>query len=377
MNNQQSIKMFDPTRHYLKHKEEYDNAVMDVMASGRFINGPAIKQLENQLSEYVKVNHSVAVSNGTDALMIALMALGVGVNDEVITVPFTWISTAEVISIIGAKPVFVDVDRETFNMDVNKLEAAITTNTRAIIVVSLYGQIADMEKIGEIASKYCIPVIEDGAQSFGSERNGYKSCSCSWEMNLISTTSFFPTKPLGGYGDGGACFTNDDNLADKLRMVRNHGGLVRFKHEMVGTNGRYNTLQAAILLVRLKYLDQSLKRRYENAMIYNRELGKLRGIEVPKVLEGNKHCYGQYTILLETKEKRDKLKAGLKELNIDTGLFYPVCLHTQKAFENLNYEDGSFKVGEDLCDRVLSLPVYPELTVNEIYTVCKCIIQLM
>ena len=224
---------------------------------GIFINGPEIKELETKLNEFVGVKHSICVSNGTDALKIALLALDVKPNDEVITVAHSWISTAEVISLINAIPVFIDIEPTTFNMNPTKLEEAITPKTKAIIMVSLYGQVGLIDEVNEIASKYNIPVIEDGAQSFGALHNGKRSCN----LTLLSTSSFFPSKPLGCYGDGGACFTNDDKLAEKMRAIRAHGGLKRFHHDYVGMNARLDTLQASILLAKFKYFDNTLEMR--------------------------------------------------------------------------------------------------------------------
>lgn len=364
------IKMFDPTIDYHLHEEEYNQAIHTILNHGKFIMGPEISQLENQLCQFSGAKHCITVTNGTDALMVALMALNIGPDDEVITVPFTWISSAEIICILGAKPVFIDIDPMTYNMDPKLIEEKITQKTKAIIPVSLYGQMADLEEINKIAEKYAIPVIEDGAQSFGAMQNDYRSCACPLNMCKIGCTSFFPSKPLGCYGDGGACFTNDDQLAIKLRAIRTHGGIERFKHQYIGTNARLNTIQAGVLLVKLKYFNESLDKRRRNAMIYDTRLKNYKAIGVPYVMNKNYHVYGQYTIIMKNKEIRDKLKDHLLKEGIESAVFYPIAIHTQKAFDKYGYKDGDFRVSEDVCQRVLSLPCFPELEEKDIRLVC-------
>jgi len=369
-----TTKMFDPTIDYHNHKNEYDSAISTILNHGRFIMGPEVQQVESQLAAYCGAKHCITVSNGTDALMIALMALDVGPGDEVITVPFTWISTAEVVCILGATPVFVDIDHRTYNMDISKLEDKITDKTKAIIPVSLYGQMVDLEEMNKIATKYNIPIIEDGAQSFGAKQNDYMSCSCKPKMCKISSTSFFPSKPLGCFGDGGACFTNDDELAIKLKAIRTHGGVERFKHEYVGTNGRMNTIQAGVLLVKMKYFSDSIKKRQENCNIYNKMFENYDEIITPYIQDKNEHAYGQYTIQLRTKDIRDALKDYLMENNIESGIFYPISIHTQKAFDKFGYQVGDFPVSEDVCNKVLSLPCYPGLDKESIEKIGKIVI---
>jgi UDP-2-acetamido-2-deoxy-ribo-hexuluronate aminotransferase len=267
--------MYDPKREYHTKKKEIDEAINTVLTHGIFINGPEVKELEKKLSDYVG-SECIAVSNGTDALKIALLALDVGINDEVITVAHSWISTAEVISLINAKPVFVDIEDETFNIDINKIEKAITKNTKAIIVVSLYGQMPNFDEINKIADKYNIPVIEDGAQSFGASYNNKKSCG----VTTIGTTSFFPSKPLGCYGDGGACFTNNKLLEDKMRAIKSHGGIKRFHHKYIGLNGRLDTIQAAILNAKFLYFDETLQNRNKCANYYTDNLKDLEKYEI-------------------------------------------------------------------------------------------------
>lgn len=358
------IQMYDPKREYQTNKTNIDNAIHTVLDHGIFINGPEIKQLEAKLSEYCGAKHSICVSNGTDALKIALLALGVGVEDEVITVAHTWISTAEVISLINAKPVFIDIDGTTFNMDPAKIEAAITPKTKAIMVVSLYGQIANIDAINAIAEKHGLPVIEDGAQSFGATQNGKFSSN----LTTIGTTSFFPSKPLGCYGDGGACFTNDDELAKKMRAIKAHGGLERFKHEYIGMNGRLDTLQAGILLEKIKYFEETICKRNDCANYYTTNLQDLEKdghLRTPVVVEGNRSAWAQYSLIMNDNETRDRLVAFMKENKVNVAIFYPAPLHTQNCFKYLGYKLGDLPTTELVCDTIFNLPCYGEITKEE------------
>jgi UDP-2-acetamido-2-deoxy-ribo-hexuluronate aminotransferase len=358
------IQMYDPKREYLSNKENINKSIQTVLDHGIFINGPETTQLEKELKEYVNTKYCITVSNGTDALKIALLALGVGIDDEVITVAHTWISSAECISIINAKPVFIDIEDDTFNLDPDKIEEKITARTKAIIVVSLYGQIPDLEKINKIAERYNIPVIEDGAQSFGAVRNGKKSCS----MTLIGTTSFFPSKPLGCYGDGGACFTNDPDLALKIRAIKSHGGIERFKHEYIGLNGRLDTLQASILLEKFKYFDTTLENRNKCALYYSEKLKELNDkkiLKLPIVKENNISAWAQYSITVPTKQTRDDIVDFLKKNKINAAIFYPSPLHTQKCFSYLGYKNGDLPVTENVCNTIFNLPCYAEITKEE------------
>lgn len=368
----EKIQMYDPKREYRKNKENIDNAIQNVLNHGLFINGPEVKELEKSLTDYVGSN-CVCVSNGTDALKISLLALGVQENHEVITVSHSWISTVEVISIIGAKPVFVDIESETFNIDVKKIEESITDKTKAIIVVSLYGQIPDIDTINNIAEKYNIPVIEDGAQSFGATYKGRKSCS----LTTIGTTSFFPSKPLGCYGDGGACFTNDKELEMKIRAIKNHGGVKRFHHKYVGLNARLDTIQAAILNVKFKYFEETIQNRNDCANYY---LTKLKNIEnnnfqLPIIKDNCKSVWAQFSILAPTKKVRDHIVNYLKENNVNVAIFYPSPIHTQDCFKYLNYPRGCLPITEDVCDRIFNLPCYGELTIKEKDYIIKTILR--
>lgn len=359
----ETLQMYDPKREYQTYKKEIDGAIQTVLDHGLFINGPEVKELEKQLKSYVGVNDCICVSNGTDALKIALLALDVGHGDEVITVAHSWISTAEVIPLVGATPVFIDIEPVTYNMDVSKLESAITEKTKAIIVVSLYGQIADINAINDIASKHNIPVIEDGAQSFGARYHGSKSGS----LTTIGTTSFFPSKPLGCYGDGGACFTNDVELGTKMRAIKNHGGTKRFHHSYIGLNARLDTIQAAILLQKLPRFDDTINQRNRCADYYTESLTFLeeKGFTLPKVIENRRSVWAQYSILATSKEQRDNIVQHLKNNNINAAIFYPAPLHKQECFQTYNSCNTELPVTVDICDRIFNLPCYGEFTKQE------------
>lgn len=341
-----------------RHKQIGDkiNArVQQVMDHGQFILGPEVRELEERLARYTGSKHCVTVSSGTDSLLIALMALGVGAGDEVITVPYTWISTAEVISLLGAKPVFVDIRADTWNMDQALLEAAITDKTKAIMPVSIYGQCPDMDAINEIAKKYNLPVIEDAAQSFGATYKGKKSCN----LSNIGSTSFFPSKPLGCYGDGGALFTNDDELAEKFRWIRVHGQERKHHHPILGINGRMDTIQAAILLEILEVFPDEVKKRENLGQTYSEGLAIIEGLETPRMGEHNTSVYAQFTILAD---QREKIKKSLKKKEIPSVSYYSVPLHLQPVFENLGHKEGDFPVAEKVANECLSLPMSPYLT---------------
>ncbi|MCG8603073.1 MAG: DegT/DnrJ/EryC1/StrS family aminotransferase [Verrucomicrobiales bacterium] len=333
-------------------REELDRRIETVIDHGRFIMGPEVGELEQALCDWVGVKHSIGVSSGTDSLLIALMAYGVGPGDEVITVPYTWISTAEVVALLGAKTVFIDVEEDTFNMDVSRLEAAITENTKAIMPVGIYGQTANMKEINEIAARAGnIPVIEDAAQSFGATHHGVKSCA----LSTVGSTSFFPSKPLGGYGDGGALFTDDDELAERMRWIRVHGQEKKHYHPVVGLNGRLDTLQAAIILPKLALFDEEVSLRQEVARRYDE---RFAGMEVvtPRVAENNTSVYAQYTILTD---RREEVQKALRDEDIPSVSYYSVPLHLQPVFENLGYTKGDFPVAESISEKCLSLPMSP------------------
>lgn len=343
---------FDIQAQYHAHHAEINDAVQTVLASGQFIQGPQVKALEQALCDYTGARHCITCANGTDALQIALMALGVGPGDEVITTPFTFVATAETIVLLGAKPVFVDIEEESYLIDANLIAEKITPKTKAIIPVSLYGQIADMDAINQIAAEYSeklghkITVIEDAAQSFGATYKGKRSCN----VSELSTTSFFPTKPLGCYGDGGAIFTSNDALAATIRSLCNHGQSERYVHTLIGVNSRLDTLQAAILQIKLKHFDAENNIRVQNALNYNQQFNNTDVI-TPTVLPERTHVYGQYTVRVKN---REKFQADLKAKGIPTAVHYPVPLHRQPAFLDTS---ASCPIAEKLSAEVVSLPM--------------------
>lgn len=335
-------------------KPQIDAGIAKVLAHGQYIMGPEIAALEKQLAAFTGAKHCLTLANGTDALLIALMALGVKAGDEVITSPFTFIATGEMIALIGAKPVFVDIDEKTYNIDPKKIAAAITPQTKAIMPVSLYGQCTDADAINAIAAKHNLPVIEDAAQSFGAEYRGRKSCN----LTTIGCTSFFPSKPLGCYGDGGAVFTNDDTLAQQMSYVRLHGQDRRYHHPVVGINGRMDTLQAAILLPKLAIFPEEVRLREKIGKRYSSLLAA-KGIKTPYVEAHNLSVYAQYTILVEN---RDAVQKKLQERGIPTAVHYPIPLNLQPVFAHLGQPRGSFAVSERIAEQVISLPMHPYLS---------------
>lgn len=346
------MQFIDLKKQYELIKADVQKEINEVLDSGQYIMGSKIPDLEAALSKYLGVKHSIGVADGTKALLIALMALNIKAGDEVIVPAFTFISTASMAALLGAIPVFVEIDQKTYNMDPELLEKAITSKTKAIIPVSLFGQCADLPKINQIAAKYNIPVIEDSGQGFSSSLDGKKSCS----MTTISCTSFFPSKPLGCYGDGGACFTNDDILAEKMRQIRVHGQDKRYHHALLGVNGRLDTLQAAILLAKLRVLDTEVMLRQKVGSRYT-ELLKGTNCVTPFVTPGALHVYAQYTLLVDN---RDDFIAKLAALNIPTAVHYPIPLHLQPAMKP--YSHGvSLPVTEMVAKKVVSLPMYPYL----------------
>jgi UDP-2-acetamido-2-deoxy-ribo-hexuluronate aminotransferase len=346
-------------------REKLDKRIATVLDHGRYVMGPEVGELEEKLADYVGVKHCVGASSGTDTLLIALMALGIGPGDEVITVPYTWISTAEMIALIGAKPVFVDIDEKTWNMDPSKVEAAITDKTKAIMPVGIYGQTADMTAINEIAARNGnLPVIEDAAQSFGATHHGKKSCS----LSTIGSTSFFPSKPLGAYGDGGALFTDDDDLAATMRQIRSHGQAKKHHHPILGLNGRLDTIQAAVVLTKLEIFDDEIVKRQEVAATYNEQISqKTDKVTLPEVGEGNTSVYAQYTVLAEDPEA---VQASLSQSDVPSVSYYAVPLHLQPVFANLGHKKGDFSVTEKVSSQCLSLPMNPYLTDAEVAQVC-------
>lgn len=350
------MQFIDLREQFCRYRADIEARMAAVLEHGHFIMGPEIAEVEKQLADYAGVKHAITVASGTDSLEIALRALGIGPGDEVITVPFTWISSAEAILLVGAKPVFVDISPIDFNLNVAKLEAAITSRTKAIMPVSLFGQMPDFEAINRIASAHGLPVLEDGAQSFGATQNRRKSCG----VSTIGSTSFFPAKPLGCYGDGGALFTDDDELAAKMKAIRTHGGVKRHHHTLVGMNGRFDTLQAAVLLAKLPHFAQEVEDRGRIGARYSALLQDV--CETPQVRSGNTHVYAQYTIRVAD---RDRLGEQLRAAGIPSAVYYPKCLHEQPVFADLGYHWGDFPESEKASREVISLPMHPFLSEAE------------
>ena len=349
-------------------KEQLDTNIQKVLAHGNYIMGPEVKELETKLAAYVGAKHAIGCASGTDALLMALMALNVGPGDAVFTSPFTFIATAEVISLLGATPVFVDIDPKTYNIDPQKLDQAVLSVKsddsrlipRAVIPVDLFGLPADYDAIDAIAKKHDLIVIEDAAQSFGAEYNGKKACS----FGHIACTSFFPAKPLGCYGDGGMCFTEDDALAAVLDSIRVHGkGSHKYDNARIGINGRIDTLQAAILLAKFAIFPEEVELRNQAAARYTEGIGKSPATVItPDIPAGYKSVWAQYSLLAESEAQRTALMDRLKAAGIPTAIYYPKPLHLQTAFAGLGYKPGAFPVSEGAANRIFSLPMHPYLT---------------
>ena len=355
------IQMVDLVGQYEKIKPEVDAAVQRIMGSAAFIGGPEVKGLENELSELVGVKHTIACANGTDALQIAMMALGLERGDEVITASFTFVATVEVVALLGITPVFADVLPGTFNLDPSDIEGKITPRTKAIIPVHLFGQTADMDAIMAIAEKHGLYVIEDNAQAIGAvhtSKDGIQRRSGS--IGHIASTSFFPSKNLGCYGDGGALFTNDDELASKVRRVCNHGSDTRYYHEVVGVNSRLDAIQAAILRIKLKHLSEYDAARNAAATFYDNAFKDLKDISVPERSPNSTHVFHQYTLKV-TGGHRDGLKKHLEDRGIPAMIYYPVPCHLQSAYKTAQFPEGSLPITEKLTLEVLSLPMSTEL----------------
>ncbi|MGE6791800.1 DegT/DnrJ/EryC1/StrS family aminotransferase [Pseudomonas guineae] len=343
-------------------KDKIDAGIQRVLAHGQYILGPEVEELEEQLVAFTGAKYSITCANGTDALQIALMALGVGAGDEVITPGFTYIATAETVALLGAKPVYVDIDAHTYNLDPSLLEAEITSRTKAIIAVSLYGQCADFDAINAIASKYGITVIEDAAQSFGATYKGKRSCN----LSTIACTSFFPSKPLGCYGDGGAIFTSDQELAKVLRQIARHGQDRRYHHIRIGVNSRLDTMQAAILLPKLEIFDSELFQRQQVADRYSLLLAD-QGLTAPFIAEVNSSAWAQYTVQVE---RRDEIQQQLLQSGIPTAVHYPIPLNRQPAVKD---EHAHLPVGDATAQTVMSLPMHPYLRTSDQQLICQAL----
>ncbi len=352
--------------HYLEKRIK--KRLNEVLASSQFILGKEVSELEEKLKEFCNAQYSITVSSGTDALIISLLSIGISPGDEVITPVFTFIATAEVISLLGAKPVFVDIKEETFNINYKLIEEKITEKTKAIIPVSLFGQIPEIDEINKIAKKYNLTVIEDGAQSFGAEYKGKKSCN----LTDIGCTSFFPAKPLGCYGDGGAIFTNNEELYIKMKALRVHGQTERYNHKYIGINGRMDTIQAAILLEKLNIFPEEIEKRNNVANKYIAKLKNCPELTLPKIKNNRLSTWAQFSILTS---KRELLKKYLNQNGIPTAVHYPIPLHLQECFKYLGYRKGDFPVAEKIANEILSIPMNPYLEDNEIDYICNCIIN--
>ena len=367
--------MVDLKQQYQHIKAEIDTAVLKVLESTAFINGPQVQSFSSALAAYHGVKHVIPCANGTDALQIAMMALNLQSGDEIITTAFTFIATAEVIALLKLKPVFVDVDPKTFCIDPNAIEAAITGRTKAIVPVHLYGQAADMESIMDIARRYNLFVIEDNAQAIGSDyyfSNG--TSQKTGTIGTVGTTSFFPSKNLGGYGDGGAITTNDDELANQLKMVANHGQSKRYYHDVVGCNSRLDTIQAAVLEVQLKYLDNYINARRKAADFYDAAFANHKKITTPFRAPNSRHVFHQYTLILNDVD-RNGLQEFLASQNVPAMIYYPVAAHQQQMFAEYNSAKVSLPVTEWLTDRVISLPIHTEMDEEQLTYITSKVLE--
>ena len=361
-------------------REDIDKRIKLVLDHGRYILGPEVKELEEELAKYVGVKHCLGVSSGTDALIIALMALDIKRGDEIITTPFSFFSTVEAILLLGAKPIFVDIDKETYNIDPQNIESAISKKTKAILPVSLYGQPSNFKEINKLGNRYKIPIIEDGAQSFGSKHYGKRSCS----LSTIGTTSFFPSKPLGCYGDGGACFTNDDLLAKRMREISVHGQDQRYSHNHIGINGRLDTIQATILLAKMKFFEKEVIAREQIGKKYTNLLQQKGFTQTPFISPENTSVYAQYTVKVKNRERMVDL---LKDKGIPTSIHYPTLLSDQKALNKMNkrilpkifsrelYKSLRLDNSNNVTKKVLSLPMHPLLTEDDQNLVVNSLIE--
>ncbi len=371
------IQMVDLKSQYLKIKSEVDAAIMNVLDNTAFINGPEVKAFQAELETYLNVKHVIPCANGTDALQIAMMALGFKPGDEVITADFTYVATAEVIALLGLTPVLVDVVPDTFDIDLKAVEKAITPKTKAIVPVHLFGQCADMEGLMALAKKHNLYVIEDTAQAIGAEftfSNGDKKKAGT--IGTVGCTSFFPSKNLGCYGDGGAIFTNDDALAKSIRMIANHGQSVLYYHDSIGVNSRLDSIQAAVLRIKLRELDNYAKARNAAAAYYDKAFANHTKIKTPARAKNSNHVFHQYTLQLNGVD-RMALRDFLASKDIPAMIYYPVPLHLQKAYTDPRYKAGDFPVTEKLCASVISLPMHTELDVETLKYICDSVLEFV
>lgn len=349
------INFIDLQSQYQKYKSEIDSAIHAILDSSQYILGKDVSELEKELAKYTGASHCISCSSGTDALLLALMALDIKPGDEVITSPFTFIATAEMIALLGAKPIYVDIDAQTYNIDAALIESKITSRTKAIIPVSIYGQPADMDEINAVAARHGLSVIEDAAQSFGAEYKGKKSGN----LSSIACTSFFPSKPLGAYGDGGAVFAADASVAERIRSLMNHGQVERYKHRYIGINGRLDTMQAAVLRVKLKYFEDEVHLREVVAKRYNTLLAASKQVVIPTVLDDRTSVYAQYSVC---SNKRDVLISLLNSKGVPTAIHYPIPLYRQEALCDSTCNPAEYPVTERVTNEIMSLPMSAFLT---------------
>ena len=366
------VKFFTPTREYTEKKDEFNRAIHSVLNSGNFIMGREVTDFEDAIKKYTGAKYAVSVASGTDALVISSDILGFKNGKEVITSPFTFLASTSCIAKGGAKPVFVDIDEDTFNIDANKIEEKISPNTVGILPIHLFSQMSDMDKVTDLASKNNLVVLEDAAEAFGMKWKGknsdvYRHSGTIGDMGIFS---FFPTKTLGGYGDGGMIVTNDAKLAEMAKMFRVHGASKKYHYDYLGYNSRLDTIQAAVLSVKLKYVDEAIEKREKVSTWYKERLDNCDYIKIPSVKGEQRPVYYVFNILAQS---RDKLAAYLKQNNIGTSIYYPIPLHLQKCFNYLKYKEGDFPVAERVSKEILALPIYPEITENEVDFVCSTI----
>ncbi len=371
------IQMVDLGNQYQNIQEEIDSAVLNVIRSTAYINGPEVKKFQESLQDYLGVKHVIPCANGTDALQVSLMALGLQPGDEVVSVDFTFAATVEVIGLLNLVPVLVDVDEKTFNMDIEALKKAITPKTKAIIPVHLFGQVANMEEVLKIAKEHNLAVVEDTAQAIGADYTfADGTVKKAGTMGDLGTTSFFPSKNLGGYGDGGAVFTNDDELAHKLRGIVNHGMYRRYYHDEVGVNSRLDSIQAAILNIKLPLLDKYNAARAKAASYYSNAFKDCKKIETPFIAENSTHAFHQYTLKV-TGVDRNALQAFLMGKEIPAMIYYPVPLHAQEAYKDERYNEDDFKVTNQLIDQVISLPMHTELDEEQLEFITSSVLEFV
>lgn len=367
------VNFYESQREYNEKKDEFDSAIKNIIDNGTFILGNEVKTFEEEIKDFTGAKHAIGVASGTDALVIASDILGFSDNKEIITTPFTFLASTSCLAKHGGRPVFVDIDEESCGMDVNQLEVAINDNTVGILPIHLFNQMCDMDKIMEIAKKNDLKVLEDAAEAFGmrwkmQNEEDYRHAGTIGDMGVFS---FFPTKTLGGYGDGGMIVTNSDELADMCRMFRVHGASKKYHYDYIGYNSRLDAIQAAILRVKLKYINDAIENRNRVAKLYTEGLKNVEGVKVQGIKNSNqKNVYYVFNIFAEN---RDGLAEHLKSKGIATSIYYPKPLHLQKCFEYLGYKEGQFPVTEKMCKQILALPIYPELTNEEVEYICACI----